>query len=205
MRLGAIILAGGRSTRMGRPKELLPFAGTTLLGHLAAALVDCTAPVVVVARDAVQTLPRLPAGVARCHDAVPDRGPLAGIAAGMQWLLGPGGLTDADAAFVTACDHPLLHAAAVRFLAGHLAGHDAVVPQPGGTPQPLCAVYRLRCHREFAAAATEAVGPRQLLPRLDVLALGETMLRACDATLAFLHNVNTPADLATLPPPPEGD
>ena len=57
MILGSIILAGGRSRRMGRPKESLPFAGSTLLGHTVDVLLDCTFPVVVVARDQEQELP----------------------------------------------------------------------------------------------------------------------------------------------------
>ena len=51
MQIGAIILAGGRSRRMGKPKESLPIGDTTLLGRTSEVLLDCAFPVVVVARS----------------------------------------------------------------------------------------------------------------------------------------------------------
>ena len=58
MRLGALILAGGRSRRMGRPKESLPLGDTTMLGWQCRTLLACAAPVVVIGRGAGQQLPR---------------------------------------------------------------------------------------------------------------------------------------------------
>src|SRR5204863_5774531 len=110
-RLGGIVLAGGRSTRMGRPKALLEWEGRTLVAHVAATLAGAAAPVVVVAAPG-QELPPLPAGVEVARDARPDQGPLEGLAAGMRALE-----RRADAAFVCGADMPFLSSAAV----GHLA------------------------------------------------------------------------------------
>jgi molybdopterin-guanine dinucleotide biosynthesis protein A len=195
MRLGAIILAGGRSTRMGRPKESLPFGSGTLLGNLGTTLAACAHPVVVVARDGAQALPPLPAGVARTHDALPDQGPLAGLAAGMTWLLAQGRLAPTDACFVTACDHPFLTAATVRWLAARLGDDDAVVPQVGEALQPLCAVYRLvvapRCRHLLAMGVAS---PRSLALAVRTRIVEADELRTLDPGLRFLRNLNTPAD-----------
>ncbi len=196
MRLGAIILAGGRSTRMGRPKESLPFEGNTLLGRTGATLLECCAPVVVVARDATQELPLLPAGIGRTQDEVSERGPLAGLASGLAWLRGHG-LDPSDAAMVTACDHPFLSAAAVRWLAERLAGHDAVLPLVGGYLQPLCAIYRLAVLptvQRLLLVGTST--PRSLATEVSTRLVEANELRTFDPALRFLQNVNTPDDFA---------
>lgn len=199
MRLGAIILAGGRSTRMGRPKESLPFRGDTLLGSLCTTLRDGCEPVVVVARDAAQALPPLPSHARRIDDDRPGRGPLEGLATGLHWLADQGGFTDDDAAFVTACDHALVTAAAVRGLVAALGRHDAVMPRQADRLQPLCAIYRLRLLRAVdRLRGDETAGPNRLALAGDVLALDEQRLRAFDPTLSCLHNVNTPADYDAL-------
>jgi molybdopterin-guanine dinucleotide biosynthesis protein A len=142
MRLGAIILAGGRSRRMGRAKELLPIGGTTMLGRLCAELTAVAAPVVVVARDAGQALPPLPAAVQVTCDTTPDQGPLAGLATGLGWL-GEHGFAGADPVFAASCDLPLLTAAFVSWLREQLGDHALVMPRVGGHLQPLAAIYRM--------------------------------------------------------------
>ena len=199
MRLGAIILAGGRSTRMGRPKESLPFRGDSLLGSLCTPLLGCTEVVVVVARDAAQPLPPLPEAVIRIADRRPGRGPLEGVATGLHWLATTNRFADDDAAFVTACDHPLLTAAAVRGLAAALGRHDAVMPRQDGGLQPLCAVYRLSVLRAVDRLGDDATaGPSRLAKAGAVLALDEADVRAFDPTWSCLRTVNTPADYEAL-------
>lgn len=167
----------------------------TLLGTLGATLLGCASPVVVVARDPTQTLPPLPPGIACTVDAVAGRGPLAGLAAGLHWLRTTGGLADTDAAFVTACDHPWLTAAAVQWLAARLGEADVVLPRVDGAVQPLCALYRLAvrdaCDRLLAAGEA---APSALLQvhgnRVRMVDTAE--LRTFDPELRFLANVNTP-------------
>lgn len=193
MRLGAIILAGGRSARMGRPKDALPFAGAPLLARIAAALAPGCAPVVVVARDGAQELPPLPAGVLRAADELPGRGPLAGIQAGLR-RLGAAGFAADDAAFVVACDHPFVDAAFARFLAARLGDADAAMPERDGRSEPLCAVYRLRClPRIDALLAAGDAGPSRLFDD-RAARVGEVELRAFAPDLRPLVDVDTAAD-----------
>lgn len=196
MRLGAIILAGGRSTRMGQPKESLPFAGDTLLGRACRTLLTCTTPVLVVKRDAAQPLPPLPAGVEVATDATPDSGPLAAIAAGLSGLADHHGFGAADAAFVCACDQPFLTQAAVRGLADRLGDAPLVMPRVAGRLQPLGAIYRLvvRPHVE-ALLASGTRTPRTLAELPGVRVLDDSELRAFDAELLAWVNVNTVPDL----------
>ena len=110
MRIGSLILAGGRSIRMGQPKESLPFRGGTLLGRLAAELQTGCQPVVVVARGGDQVLPQLPPGVLVTADERPDGGPLWGMRSGLRFLRQHGHLGAGDAVFVGACDAPFVRA-----------------------------------------------------------------------------------------------
>ncbi|MBM3973550.1 MAG: molybdenum cofactor guanylyltransferase [Planctomycetes bacterium] len=192
MRLGAIILAGGRSARMGRPKEALPFAGAPLLTRIATALAPACEPVVVVARDARQPLPPLPAAVLRTHDDAPGRGPLAGVAAGLRRLAAHG-FASVDAAFVVACDHPFVDAAFARGLAERLGDAEAAMPDVDGRVEPLCAVYRLRClPRIDALLAAGDAGPSALA---DAAArVPAAALRVFDPELRALCDVDTAAD-----------
>jgi len=203
MRLGAVILAGGRSERMGRPKESLPFAGTTMLGAIAAAVADAADPVTVVRRDAAQALPPLPGGVEVVADDRPGEGPLAALAAALRRYRDVHGFGPEDAVFATACDTPFVRAADVRFLRDRLDGVDLVMPAPDGRLEPLCAIYRLAVlpaveqllaggGRTLRALATAC--PCRLLDRATLL--------GHDPELRMLKNLNTPDDYRRALDPP---
>src|SRR5687768_17249123 len=102
VRAAGIVLAGGKSTRMGTSKALLPFGDETMLQRVVRILGTVASPVVVVAAGD-QQLPHLPADVIVTRDEREGRGPLEGLRAGLRAL--PAG---ADAAYATSCDVPLL-------------------------------------------------------------------------------------------------
>jgi molybdopterin-guanine dinucleotide biosynthesis protein A len=130
-----IVLAGGRSSRMGTPKAWLDWHGTTLLRRACGVLARGAAGPVVVVRAPGQELPALPEGVRVVEDAREGRGPLQGILAGLQAV-------DADVAFVASVDLPLLHPRFVAAVCRGAEGVDVAVPHVGGFRQPLAAAYR---------------------------------------------------------------
>src|SRR4051794_41302643 len=81
-----IVLAGGRSSRMGTPKAALTWHGSTLLGRVCGLVARAVAGPVVVVRAPGQPLPALPAGVQVVDDPVEGRGPLQGIVTGLAAL-----------------------------------------------------------------------------------------------------------------------
>lgn len=192
-----VVLAGGRSARMGSPKAALPWDGATLVGRVAAALALVADRVIVVVAPG-QDLPPLPDGVAVVEDRVGGRGPLEGIATG---------LAAAEAthavAVLAAVDLPALGPAlASRLLEGLDAGAEAAVPRIGGRAQPLAAAYRTALAGRARALADG--GERRagaLLDGVDVAWLDEGALladpavRADDPSLEGLRDVDTPADL----------
>lgn len=194
MRPGAVILAGGRGERMGRPKHTLPFAGTTLLAHVALRVAQRCSPVVVVARDGRQELGELPAGTLTAVDGRSDGGPLAGIAAGLRTLR-DAGLGDDDVAFATACDMPFVDGAVIDGLLGHLGAHCVVMPRVQGVLQPLCALYRTAVLGDAMRLldAGERT-PRSLAALPGARVLDEAEFAAFSPDLRALRNLNTPAD-----------
>jgi len=127
----AVILAGGRSSRMGQPKEWLEIDGEPLLHRVASAAARACPIVVVVAR-AGQELPPLPAGVTRVDDP-PDHdgeGPLAAALAGLAAVGDRGG----EIAFVGASDAPFVGEAHIAYVLDRLERDRtlmAVVPESG--------------------------------------------------------------------------
>ena len=194
---GAIILAGGRSSRMGSPKAALDWHGSTLLRRvtgLAQRTVD--GPVIVV-RAPGQELPEIHPSIEVVSDAREGRGPLQGLAAGLAAIN-----ERAEAAFVSSTDVPLLHPAFMRRVIDALAADvDVVLPEIHGFRQPLSAAYRTRLLPEIdALIADDKLKPAFLFERCRVLRLDE---RQCCATrlwprgdpgLASVRNLNEPGD-----------
>src|SRR6266571_2105340 len=134
-----IVLAGGRSSRMGTPKAALEWHGSTLLWRTAGILARATGGPVVVVRAPGQELPALPPGTEVVPDPREGLGPLQGIAAGLAALSGR-----AEAAFVSSTDLPFLHPAFVRrVLRATADGADVGLPVARGYQQPLAAAYRV--------------------------------------------------------------
>ena len=185
MRRGALVLCGGRSTRMGRDKATLPFGGEPLLARVVRLLAPAVEEVVVVARPG-QDLPVLPVPVVVARDEVADEGPLRGLAAGLR-------AARTDALYATATDVPLLRRAVVDLLFARLEGASVAVAEAEGFLHPLAAVYRRAVLPEVEALlAAGARRPADLFARVETVRVGEADLRAVDPALEALANLNTP-------------
>ncbi len=191
-----VVLAGGRSSRMGSPKAALEWHGSTLLRRTAGIL-ERFGPVVVV-RAAGQELPELPASVRLIDDPREGKGPIQGIAAGLA-AVGE----QAEFTFVCSTDMPFLHPAFVRRMLGVVSAEaaDVGLPLARGFPQPLAAAYRT----SLAPLAERLVAADRLRPaflfdecsvvRLDDAALlTDPVLAAFDPELDSVLNVNEPDD-----------
>lgn len=187
--LGGLVLAGGRSRRMGEPKALADRAGVPLLAYVVGVLLEAGCDPVVVTHAPGQALPALPAGVELVSDSAPGQGPLRGLADGLAALDGR-----SQAVFVAATDLPLLTAVTVRELAALLGPQDeAVVPVFDGRRQTLAAVYR----SGLAARAAKllAAGERRAGALLDGQAVREVAIDGLSNPHS-LTSVNTPDELA---------
>ncbi len=195
--IAGIVLCGGNSTRMGVPKAWLELAGETMLARTVRVVATVASPVVVVAAEGQDT-PPLPAGIRVVRDAVGGRGPLQGIAAGLDAIA-----SHATAAFVSAVDAPFLHPALIRRLAALRGDHDVAAARVAGRVHPLGAVYGVSVRAEIAAMLAEGtLRLGALLARVRTLYADEATLLAgeelgaADPELRSLGNVNTPEEYA---------
>jgi molybdopterin-guanine dinucleotide biosynthesis protein A len=187
--VGGIVLCGGQSTRMGRPKAWLPFAGETMLARVVRLLSEVVHPIVVVAAPD-QEVPPIPAGVEIVRDEARGRGPLQGLAAGLAALAGR-----AEAAYLSSCDVPFLQPAFVRRIIELLGDHALCAPRTGGYHHPLAAVYRV----EVVTTVRQLLSENRLRPFFLFGAVPTRVVEAVeladvDPTLQSLRNLNTPGD-----------
>jgi len=194
-----IVLAGGRSSRMGTAKAALEWHGSTLLRRTAGILARVADGPVVVVRAPGQSLPGLPAAIGVVDDPREGLGPVQGLAAGLAAVA-----SQAEIAFVCSTDLPFLHPAfARRVLRAAAEGADVGLPVARGYPQPLAAAYRTA----LAPVAERLVREQRLRPaflfdecavtRLDDATLrADPILAALDPDLDSVLNVNEPADYA---------
>ena len=192
-----IVLAGGRSSRMGTPKAALEWHGSTLLRRVVGVVGRSIDGPVVVVRAPGQTLPELPEGVELVDDAREGRGPLQGLAAGLAAVR-----DRAHAAYASSTDVPLLHPRFIhRVLAALDDDVDVVLPEVGGFRHPLAAVYRT----ELADVVERLIAEDRMRPaflfescrvrRLDADALlADPALAALDPDLDSVLNLNEPTD-----------
>ncbi len=191
MKTAGIVLCGGHSSRMGRPKAWLRFGDELMLPRMVRILRVAVDPVVVVAA-ADQDLPPLPSDVLVVRDAIADRGPLQGLAAGLAALDG-----FADSAFLSSCDVPFLKPAFVRRVVALLGDARIAIPFVDGFYHPLAAAYRLDVLAEVRELlATDRLKPTLLVATAAARIIEPHELTDVDPALASLRNLNTPDDYA---------
>lgn len=188
-RIGGIILCGGKSSRMGHPKAWLPFGNEVLLQRVVRILSEAVSPIVVVAAVG-QELPPLPSDVLVTRDEREALGPVGGLAAGFAALRG-----QVDAAYVSACDVPLLKPEVVRHICQQLVENDIAIPVDGQFPHPLAAVYRLTLEEKTRQLLeADRLRPVFLWEGAKVCQISLEMLRDIDPQLNSFRNANTPED-----------
>ncbi|REJ70486.1 MAG: molybdenum cofactor guanylyltransferase [Planctomycetota bacterium] len=174
---------------MGLAKASLPFGNELMLPRVARRLGEVVDQLVVVAA-AGQEIPPLPAAVSVVHDRRADRGPLEGLAAGLAALP-----EQVEAAYVTACDVPLLETRFVVRLFELLGEAAIAVPRVDGYHHPLSAVYRRSVLPEVEALlAADRLRPFFLFERVATREVAAEEWADVDPQSRTLANLNRPAD-----------
>lgn len=188
MRATGVVLAGGKSSRMGENKAFLQVDGRPSIERVVAALREVF-PEVMIAGD-----PDLYGNLAEkvVPDIVPGIGPLGGIHAALTFA-------SHELVFISACDLPFADGELARYIAQRAEGFDAAVPYVGGRLEPLFAAYRKTCLQPVTRCIE--AGSRRVAGFF-----GE--VRVCylnEADFSWRHNfrrvflnVNTPAEVKRL-------
>jgi molybdopterin-guanine dinucleotide biosynthesis protein A len=180
-----VVLAGGRSSRMGQPKALLLFDNEPLIKHIVGKLLRLFREVVVVAAPE-QELPSLPATLVR--DEVAYQGPVAGIYYGVK-------AAGSELAFVTSCDSAFLNPGLIQHLVSRATDHDVVVPHWEGRFQPLHAVYRRGVLPFLETQLSRGeLRPVFLFDKVRTRRIDDGEIRRFDPEGLSFFNMNTPGD-----------
>lgn len=196
LNMTGIILAGGRSQRMGSNKALLSVPdrpSLTFVEHLASLLSAHCSEVLLVARNEMSgkeylSFPGMRPSWRLVYDLEPDQGPLMGLYSGLL-------AASFSHALVLAVDLPFVQSALLAWLCAFPLTDQALVPRVQGIPQVLLARYPcsiLSTVEECLRAGRR--DPRALLKRVPVRFLEEEQLREVDPELRSFVNINTPED-----------
>ncbi|MFM1650794.1 molybdenum cofactor guanylyltransferase [Brevibacillus sp. B_LB10_24] len=186
--LGAAIMAGGQSRRMGTAKEWLDWGGRPLLFQLFEGLRTAGLPCLVAAGEGSgERWRRLQEqGIEVIRDEGGSHGPVSGICSALK-------SARKDALLILSCDLPFADSRQIMHLAAlkqELNEWDALIPEAGGRIHPLFALY----HARTLPVWEEALAARQyrimsVLEKLRVKRIAEGYL---DQWATF--NMNTPDD-----------
>lgn len=175
-----VLLAGGRSQRMGRNKAFLPMNGTTLWQHqwrLLESLNPAEMWIVAPPHPAWKNCPRL-------DDALPDSGPLGALVSALRAI-------STRRVLVMAVDMPRMN---LDFLRRLIDRNGCTVPEIAGRAEPLCAVYP----KNALALAEGKLAQRDLsLQHFVTLLRSRSLIDTWPITAAdqgIFHNVNSPSD-----------
>ena len=182
-----ILLAGGRSRRMGGgAKALLSIGGRSIIERVSDVLREIFAHNIVVT-NSPKDFEFL--GFPMFGDLIPGRGSLGGLYTGLK-------LCERDYGFLVACDMPFLNREAILYMAERAQDHDVVIPRVSGLLEPLHAIYSRRCLPYIEELlAEEDLKIIHLFQNVNVLEISEEELKVFDPHLLFIMNVNTPDDL----------
>jgi len=185
----AIILAGGKGTRLKRDKTTLLINGKPILNLIVSELSRLEFEEIILVYGTESRLFTLP--VRKVGDLIPGSGVLGGIFTGLT-------CSGTDLNFFIACDMPFPQVNLMKYIL-QLAGsknYDCVVPSDRGYQEPLFAVYRQTClpviqnqleQKNFRIA--------HIFPRLKIRTISETELDRFDPRRLSFFNINTPDDL----------
>ena len=184
-----MILAGGKSIRMGQDKAFLEVDGVPIILRVFAMLDQLFAETIVVAN---KKEPYVGLKIPLYTDLLPGQGALGGLYTGLMHSAFP-------YAFCVACDMPFLNRMVIEYLITRIEHYDAVVPRTSDGLQPLHAVYSKKC-LEPIRRLLDLKGSKimDFYPQIRLRLVDEREFLPLDPEKRSFTNVNTPEELQML-------
>ncbi|MBC6971369.1 molybdenum cofactor guanylyltransferase [Bacillus sp. Xin] len=190
--LAGIVLAGGMSRRFGEPKALVSWQGHTFIEHIVNRMQNVLENVVVIShadiKEGVARLVQVP--VTEDLAVYRGKGPLAGIASGMEYL-------EAKWYIISPCDTPNLSNEWITELIGQISDeYEAIIPVIDGRKQPLLGAYHYSLkERMYTLLEEEKRSMGQLLSQCKVKYVLEEEV---NVQREWFTNVNTKEEYGRL-------
>lgn len=185
----SIILAGGRSTRLGQSKALQTILGKTLIQWVIDRLAPLSTEIIIATAHGEEIPCSSPVPTITVADAYHDRGPLAGICSGLA-------ASSCPRAIVVGCDTPFLSVGLLRHMTQIPSLFDVVVPRIADKVEPLCAVYSRNCLTAIEALLEQnEMRITKLLGLVSTRYVEEDEIGYFDPEHLSFFNTNSRADL----------
>lgn len=180
-----IILAGGKSRRMGTHKAFLKIGEKAIIEDIFAKFKGIFKEIIIVANE-IERFDFL--GVKVVADIIPLKGPLGGIHTG---LLNSNSLYN----FIVACDMPFINQSLVRYMLEEIRGYDVTIAEYDGGLQPLCAVYSKNCIEPIEKQLSkDNLKVTDFFKDVKVRIITENNVARFDLKGSSFVNINTPDD-----------
>ena len=183
-----IVLAGGRSRRMGSDKSLMVLNGKTLVEYAIDALKPVCSKVVISSNNFIYDY----TGCEVWPDDLPDRAPMIGIYSSLK-------RSETDVNIILSCDMPMMSSEMLKYLLENSSNHDITVPVHGDHfIEPLCGIYRkssLEILKEFVEKGNFRLN--------EYIQACSHQLVEADSNLSFytpelFSNMNSPEDFRNI-------
>ena len=190
MEATGIILAGGKSSRLGRNKAAELIGGIPLIERVINSLKPITNRILQVTAQNSDCSPAV-AAIEMIEDIYPGRGPLGGIYTGLC-------SSRTVANIVVGCDMPFLNTSLLEHMTKLLSSYDAIVPRwPNGRIEPLHAVYSISCIPMIKRHLdNDQLSIGGCLKKMHVLHLNKRGFSNFDPEFLSFFNINTKEDVA---------
>ena len=180
-----IVLAGGRSSRIGEDKSFLSVCGRPLIEAVIETVSSLFENLIIITNQPA-LYKKYSAQIEA--DTIKDCGPLAGIYTGLC-------ASKTQYNFVCACDMPFLNKKLIQYILKSAKNYDMVLPYYHERYQPLCALYAKSCLRSIGAKLQKgSLKITNLLKHVRVKTISESEVRAFDPTGLSFVNINTLED-----------
>ena len=177
-----IILAGGKSTRMGREKGFVLWKDKPFVQHSIAALKPLVSEILIVSDHSVYDK----LGYRRVQDSFTEAGPLSGLYSGLKE-------SNTELNLVLSCDVPLITSSVMeKLVAGYHQGIAAVVCSADERIMPLVALYHKNCYQVCKLLLDD--GERRMMRLLDMLP-STTFIVLDDNDARNVRNINSSTEL----------
>ncbi len=191
MDVSCIVLAGGRSTRLGRNKVVEKIGNQSLIERVISRLSDLKSDIIIVAAKE-SSMPQLTNfhRLKQVNDIYPGRGSLGGIYTGLT-------TSETNYNLVVACDMPFLNLDLLRYMISNAEGYEAVIPKSNyDVLEPLHAVYSKHCIPAIESLIKkDRFSILELYPLIKVKYLEYSEVERLDPQHLSFFNINTEEDL----------
>lgn len=185
-KITAVILAGGKASRMGGVnKALLKINGKSIIEREIEVL-DAIFDETIIITNNPENYEFL--GKPLFNDVVPGKGSLGGLYTGLLRARN-------HYSFFVPCDMPFLDTRIINVLLSKLDNHDIVIPKINGHLEPMHAIYSKKCIPHIKKLMTgDDLKIKLLFHEVDTYEISEDCVRKFDPAFDFIMNVNTPKD-----------